>query len=170
MRIARPIGPLRCRRLTFRRNLSRHRLISICSKPCESAKSDAALARQCGLGIPILPAMTENLAKFHCKLGPAVPIEPVLRSLFPENGNISSIRRRLSANPSRKRPNPKSRDRPPIRKSPHWRAFLAFPAVKSLWDKLAGEGGFEPQDDELEIRRSCLSREAAETLPAEVPK
>ena len=76
-------------------------------------------ALQSELGIPNLPAVVaENLAIFHSKQGPAVLIEPGLRSLSPENGNISNIRRRLSANPSRKRPNPESRDQPPIRKSP----------------------------------------------------
>src|SRR6202140_5770976 len=76
-------------------------------------------ARRSELGIPNLPAVVaENLVIFHSKQGPAVLIEPGLRALSPENGNISKIRRRLSANPSRKRPNPESRDQPPIRKSP----------------------------------------------------
>src|SRR6202043_1602406 len=76
-------------------------------------------ARRSELGIPNLPAVVaENLVIFHSKQGRAVLIEPGLRSLSPENGNISNIRRRISADPSRKRPNPESRDQPPIRKSP----------------------------------------------------
>ena len=35
--------------------------------------------------------------EFHCKLAHAVQIEPSLRPRSPENGNISTIRRRLSA-------------------------------------------------------------------------
>src|ERR1700722_3558275 len=76
-------------------------------------------AVQSQLGLPNLPAVVaENLAIFHSKQGPAVLIEPGLRSLSPENGNISNIRRRISANPSRKRPNPEARDQPPNSQEP----------------------------------------------------
>jgi hypothetical protein len=46
--------------------------------------------------------LVEEFGELHCKLGHAVRIEPGLRRRSPKNGNISSIRRRLAANPSRK--------------------------------------------------------------------
>src|ERR1700682_5544142 len=53
----------------------------------------------------------------HSSSGHAVWIDPGLRSRFPENGNISTLRRRLSAILFRKWPNSESGDRSPIRKS-----------------------------------------------------
>ena len=56
----------------------------------------------------------------------AVHIEPGLRSQFPENGNISNIRRRLSAISL-----PETQFRSPetdsqFAKARHWRAFVAL--------------------------------------------
>jgi len=71
---------------------------------------------------------------------PPVRIEPGLRSQSPKNGNISIIRRRLSANSLPPRPISESGDRQPICKSPplagifestegkvsgHWTGWLA---------------------------------------------
>ena len=50
-------------------------------------------------------------------IGYAVQIEPGLRPQSPENGNISNIRRRLSAISLPETPIPKPGDRSPIRKS-----------------------------------------------------
>ena len=56
--------------------------------------------------------------ELHCKLGPAVPIEPGLRPQSPKNGSFSNVRRRLSAISLRECPKPEPGDWWPIRKSP----------------------------------------------------
>jgi hypothetical protein len=53
----------------------------------DKAKSDCALPA----------AEPESLVSLHCKPGRAVQIEPILRPLSPENGNISKNCQRLSA-------------------------------------------------------------------------
>src|ERR1700716_4284451 len=82
-----------------------------------------------------------SVACMHCDTGHAVQIEPRLRSRSPENGNISNIRRRLSAISLRDWPNSASRDRPQFAKAPHWRGFLTLLRVKSPVARLAGWGG-----------------------------
>src|SRR5258708_19184884 len=83
--------------------------VNDCGLPSPSMTASPAWQR--GLGIPNLPAtIAENLAIFDCKVGHAVRIEPGLQPLSPKNGNISNIRRRLSAISRRKRPNSESRD------------------------------------------------------------
>jgi hypothetical protein len=60
----------------------------------------------------------------------AVQIEPGLRSLSPENGNISNIRRRLWAVSLWRCSNLETGDRPPIRKSPPLAAIYAIAETK----------------------------------------
>ena len=79
-----------------------------------------------------------SVACMHCDTGHAVQIEPRLRSRSPENGNISNIRRRLSAISLRDWPNSASRDRPQFAKARHWRAFLRLLRVKSPVAALPG--------------------------------
>ncbi len=59
-----------------------------------------------------------EFGELHRKLGHPVRIEPGLQPSSPRNGNISNIRRRLSAISPRKWPNLESGDRPPICKNP----------------------------------------------------
>jgi hypothetical protein len=51
------------------------------------------------LAVMILQCEARNWRVTHRRVRHAVPIEPGLRSLSPENGNISDIRWRLSAIP-----------------------------------------------------------------------
>jgi hypothetical protein len=60
----------------------------------------------------------QRIREYDCHGGHAVQIEPGLRPRSPENGNISNIRRRLSAISLPQRPIWEPGDRWPIRKSP----------------------------------------------------
>jgi hypothetical protein len=80
--------------------------------PGRLASYTADLGVQCGLLIPNFPAEEpESLTSLHCKTGHAVQIESGLRRKSPENGNISNIRRRLSAISLPETPIPESGDR-----------------------------------------------------------
>jgi hypothetical protein len=69
----------------------------------------------------------------HSNARHAVQIEPGLQPQSPRNGNISNIRRRLSAISPWKRPNLESGDRPQIRKSPPLAGISGITEGKISW-------------------------------------
>jgi hypothetical protein len=83
----------------------------------------------------------------------AVQIEPGLRSLSPENGNISNIRRRLWAVSLWRCSNLETGDRPPIRKSPPLAAIYAIAETKS---PAVGLPGWRPSADRTRLQANSL--------------
>jgi len=83
---------------------------------------------------PLRPSMTASPVTVNdCVSRHAVQIEPGLQPPSPRNGNISNMRRRLSAISPWNWPNLESGDRPQIRKSPPLAGISGITEGKISW-------------------------------------